>query len=189
MFPSPESLNSARIERMTPSMGCLRTRTPLVGSYARFKHYLTTREVETCPEFWPPTPVSGPLCAAARRESLSRRGHLDLPCPLPRLPPCTHAPCASGGLSGCAGLRARSWIKLAQKERGDRDSARGTARHGAPRATGGNFARILLLYPGNNLAWRCAALCCTCILDRETKSPSSLLFNGVGNRPRSKNNK
>ena len=33
-----------------------------MGSYARFKHYLTTLEVETCPEFWPPSPVSGPLC-------------------------------------------------------------------------------------------------------------------------------
>ena len=33
-----------------------------MGSYARFKHYLTSLEVETCPEFWPPSPVSGPLC-------------------------------------------------------------------------------------------------------------------------------
>ena len=32
-----------------------------MGSYARFEHYLTTLEVETCPEFWPPSPVSGPL--------------------------------------------------------------------------------------------------------------------------------
>ena len=34
-----------------------------MGSYARFEHYLTTLEVETCSEFWPPSPVSGPLCA------------------------------------------------------------------------------------------------------------------------------
>ena len=34
-----------------------------MGSYARFEHYLTTLEVETCPEFWPPSPVSSPLCA------------------------------------------------------------------------------------------------------------------------------
>ena len=34
-----------------------------MGSYARFEHYLTTLEVETCPEFWPPSPVSGPLCS------------------------------------------------------------------------------------------------------------------------------
>ena len=33
-----------------------------MGSYARFEHYLTALDVETCPEFWPPTPVSGPLC-------------------------------------------------------------------------------------------------------------------------------
>ena len=36
----------------------------MLGSYARFEHYLTTLEVETCPEFWPPSPVSGPLCHA-----------------------------------------------------------------------------------------------------------------------------
>ena len=30
-----------------------------MGSYARFEHYLTTLVVETCPEFWPPSPVSG----------------------------------------------------------------------------------------------------------------------------------
>ena len=35
-----------------------------MGSYARFEHYLTTLEVETCPEFCPPSPVSGPLCSA-----------------------------------------------------------------------------------------------------------------------------
>ena len=35
-----------------------------MGSYARFEHYLTTLEVETCPEFCPPSPVSGPLCGA-----------------------------------------------------------------------------------------------------------------------------
>ena len=33
-----------------------------MGSYARFEHYVTTLEVETCPEFWPPSPVSGPQC-------------------------------------------------------------------------------------------------------------------------------
>ena len=33
-----------------------------MGSYARFEHYLTTLEVETCPEFWSPSPLSGPLC-------------------------------------------------------------------------------------------------------------------------------
>ena len=35
-----------------------------MGSYSPFEHYLTTLEVETCPEFWPPSPVSGPLCRA-----------------------------------------------------------------------------------------------------------------------------
>ena len=35
-----------------------------MGSYALFEHYLTTLEVETYPEFWPPSPFSGPLCAA-----------------------------------------------------------------------------------------------------------------------------
>ena len=35
-----------------------------MGTYARFEHYSTTLEVETCPEFWPPSPVSGPLCRA-----------------------------------------------------------------------------------------------------------------------------
>ena len=39
----------------------LRTRNPLMGSCARFEHYLKAVEVETCPERWPPTPVSGPL--------------------------------------------------------------------------------------------------------------------------------
>ena len=33
-----------------------------MGSYSRFEHNSTTLEVETCPEFWPPTLVSGPLC-------------------------------------------------------------------------------------------------------------------------------
>ena len=36
-----------------------------MGSYARLENYLTTLEVETCPEFWPPSPVSGPLCVGA----------------------------------------------------------------------------------------------------------------------------
>ena len=40
------------------------------GSYARFEHYLTTLEVETCPELWSTTPVSGLLCGAA-----SYKGH------------------------------------------------------------------------------------------------------------------
>ena len=30
-----------------------------MGSYARFEHCLTTLEVETCPEFWPPGPLLG----------------------------------------------------------------------------------------------------------------------------------
>ena len=30
-----------------------------MGLYARFEQFLTTLEVETCPEFWPPSPVSG----------------------------------------------------------------------------------------------------------------------------------
>ena len=47
MFQPPESLNSAGVERMTPSMIALRTRNPEIGSYARFEHYLTTLEVET----------------------------------------------------------------------------------------------------------------------------------------------
>ena len=34
----------------------------MTGSYARFEHYSTTLEVETCLEFWPPSPVSAPLC-------------------------------------------------------------------------------------------------------------------------------
>ena len=32
-----------------------------MGSYARFQPHLTTLEVETCPKFLPPSPVSGPL--------------------------------------------------------------------------------------------------------------------------------
>ena len=30
-----------------------------MGSYARFEHYLTTLEMKACPEFFPPSPVSG----------------------------------------------------------------------------------------------------------------------------------
>ena len=30
-----------------------------MGSYSRFEQYLTTLEVETCPEFWPASSVSG----------------------------------------------------------------------------------------------------------------------------------
>ena len=75
-------------------------------SYARFEHYLTTLEVETRPEFWPPAPVSGPLSGAAVQQ---RGGHLHGPafkwsyrgntamkfvalvaerCPLPHAAPC-----------------------------------------------------------------------------------------------------
>ena len=46
-----------------------------MGSYARFEHYLTTLEVETCPEFLPPSPVSGPLCSVRGvRERQTREG-------------------------------------------------------------------------------------------------------------------
>ena len=45
-----------------------------MGSYAGFEHYLTTLEVETCPEFWPPSPVSGPLCVPlSNRSGRARR--------------------------------------------------------------------------------------------------------------------
>ena len=39
-----------------------------MGSYSRFEHYSMTLEVETCPEFWPHSSFSGPLCAAKHRE-------------------------------------------------------------------------------------------------------------------------
>ena len=65
MFRPPESFNSARIERMTPSMDSSLEEQSIDGViYARFEHYLTPLEVETCPEFWPPSPVSGLLCRA-----------------------------------------------------------------------------------------------------------------------------
>ena len=51
-----------------------------MGSYARFEHYLTTLELETCPEFWPPSPVSGPLWGAGPGRATPRRI-------LPILPP------------------------------------------------------------------------------------------------------
>ena len=62
MFPPPESLNSARIERMIPPMDCSSNEESIDGVIRSIQHYLTTLEVETCPEFLPPAPVSGPLC-------------------------------------------------------------------------------------------------------------------------------
>ena len=44
-----------------------------MGSYARFEHYLTTLKAETCPEFLPPSPVSGPLCAILVPGAAGRR--------------------------------------------------------------------------------------------------------------------
>ena len=47
-----------------------------MGSYARFEHYLTTLEMETCPGFWPPsTTVFWPTvrgATATPTESFSR---------------------------------------------------------------------------------------------------------------------
>ena len=59
-----------------------------MGSHARFEHYLATLEVETCPEFWLPSLVSGPLCSGRRRapEGTAGRTH-----PLtPHTPPSFH---------------------------------------------------------------------------------------------------
>ena len=47
-----------------------------MGSYARFEHYLTTLEVETCPKFWPPSPVSGPLCTVGQQSAGRAAGRL-----------------------------------------------------------------------------------------------------------------
>ena len=47
-------------------------------SYGRFEHYLTTLEIKTCLEFWPPLPVSGPLSGGRLEGRLSRRARL--PC-------------------------------------------------------------------------------------------------------------
>ena len=49
-----------------------------MGSYTRFEHYLTTLEVQTRTEFWPPSPVSCPLGAddgkgQHRRQRLDKR--------------------------------------------------------------------------------------------------------------------
>ena len=39
-----------------------------MGSYAQFEHYLTTLEMETRPEFWPPTPVFWPTVRSVGAE-------------------------------------------------------------------------------------------------------------------------
>ena len=58
-----------------------------MGSYARFEHYLTNLEVETCPEFWPPSPVSGPLCGL-KVAALSHAGNSVRACPARAFPRC-----------------------------------------------------------------------------------------------------
>ena len=91
-----------------------------MGSYARFEHYLTTLEVETSPEFWPPSPVSGPYV---------RRRRATLPLVLPHESDQNWQP-TWAGLRGTAGLRSASWAR----------SSGGTALENAPQHTPASVA-------------------------------------------------
>ena len=48
-----------------------------MGPYAPFEHYLTTLEIKTCPEFWPPAPVVWPAVRPWASRNDRTRGKTD----------------------------------------------------------------------------------------------------------------
>ena len=71
IFRLPESLNSARIESMTPSMDSSLEAQSIKGVTRSIRALFDDAiMVETCPEFWPPSPVSG--ISTVRRVALVR---------------------------------------------------------------------------------------------------------------------
>ena len=68
LFRPEESLNSARIERMTPSMVCSSDEESIDGVIRQIRALFNDSvDVEICLEIWLPSPVSGPLCAPPTR--------------------------------------------------------------------------------------------------------------------------